>query len=70
MHVVNWTILNLFLDSAELRTVVSTNSKISNDVKNEYLQFFDACKNNGFDRFTEFEFKTELKKQLMTSIEF
>lgn len=68
LHTVNWTFLKLFSEPEEFRDVVLTNIKISEEVKNEYLQFFDACKSNGFDNYTEFEFRTELKNKLMTSI--
>lgn len=69
LHTVNWTFLNLFSDPMKLRDIVLTNIKISEEVRNEYLQFFEACKSNGFDKYTEFEFKTGLKNKLMTSID-
>lgn len=68
MHNINWTFRVLFEDPIELRNLISTNSKISEEVRTEYLDFFDACKENGFERLTEFKFKTELKDKLLTSI--
>lgn len=66
---INWTFLALFSEPAELRKAVSSNKNISRNVKKEYLQFFDACKENGFDRLTEFELKTDLKNRIETSID-
>lgn len=70
MHTINWTFLNLFDNPKELREIVFGNNKISKDVKEEYLEFFDICQVNGFERYTEFEFKTELKNKIKTSVEF
>jgi len=68
-HKIIWTFLALFSEPAELRKAVSSNKNISRDVKKEYLEFFDACKENGFDRLTEFELKTHLKNRIETSID-
>jgi len=68
LHNLNWTFRALYTDPMDLRNAVSTNSKISEEVKNEYLLFFDSCKENGFDKYTEFIFKTALKDKLQTSI--
>lgn len=66
---INWTFLALFSDPAELRKSVLANMKISKDVKKEYLQFFDACQEKGFDILIEFELKTDLKNPIETSID-
>lgn len=69
-HKVNRAIFNLFAEPSEFRNAVSSNAKTTRAVKNEFLRFFDACAKNGFERYTEFEFKTDLKNELRTSMVF
>jgi len=55
-------ILALFDRPEDLRTIVEKNAFLKDDVKSEYLDFFDQCAAVEFKQAIEFEFKTSLRK--------
>ncbi|RYJ44258.1 P-loop domain protein, KAP family [Flavobacterium beibuense] len=61
IYTISPQILEIFSSPAELRKVAETNSFIDETVRTEYLAFFDLSQANGFDKWTEYEFTTDLK---------
>jgi len=55
-------IIEMFNDPEDLRTLVAANNYLDVVVKEEYLSFLDSAKMNGFKQWTEFEFKTALRR--------
>ncbi|WP_316835022.1 P-loop NTPase fold protein [Pedobacter nutrimenti] len=54
-------ILAIFENEDDLRKVAETNSFIAEDVRLEYLDFFDRCRLEDFDEYIVYDFKTILK---------
>lgn len=65
---INRRILKIFADPLELRNIVEDNGFLDEAARSEYLEFFDACKENDFFKYTEYNFKSELRKKLETSM--
>jgi len=53
--------LELFDAPEDLRTLVAGHPLLAADIKAEYLALFNACKNQEFKGWVEFELKTALK---------
>lgn len=53
--------IDLFESHQMFYNLVSSSEKTTNEVKNEFLDFYDRLINNGFEQPVEFDFKTELK---------
>ncbi|WPU96226.1 P-loop NTPase fold protein [Mucilaginibacter sabulilitoris] len=53
----------LFGKPEDLRLLVAGHTQIQNNVKEDYLAFFDACALSNFKNWVEYDFKTELKPE-------
>lgn len=53
--------LGIFEQAEDLKKMVETNSMLDKDVKKEYLDFFERCKEKGFQSDVPTMFKTTLK---------
>lgn len=61
MNTIWEAIRNFFGSPEDLRYFVEDHPILDQEIKIEYLAFYDACVSAGFDRFATFEFKTSLK---------
>ncbi len=65
---INRRILKIFQDPLELRKIVADNNFLDEAARSEYIEFFDACKENDFFKYSEYNFKSELRKKPETSL--
>ncbi|PWV44628.1 P-loop NTPase fold protein [Chitinophaga sp. S165] len=56
-------VLEMFDKPADYRVLIAGNDLLNEDVKNEYLHFFDKLSLSNFEQCVDIEFKTELKKK-------
>lgn len=54
-------LLAIFQEPEELRELIAENTLVNQEVKADYLAFFDACKALDFKNWATYEFKTALK---------
>lgn len=54
-------VLELFESVDDLRELVENSNYLDSDIRTEFLDFFDRCKEVNFKEFIEFDFKTSLK---------
>ncbi len=55
-------VLDIFDNPNELRNIIIENDKLDENIKNEYLMFFDLCASVNFEKYVEIEFHTMLKE--------
>jgi hypothetical protein len=53
--------IDIFSTPEEFKNIVEKNKELDDDIKQEYLQFFDRCQEVSFSHQVQMEFKTELK---------
>lgn len=56
-------ILSIFESKDGLRELVKNSPFITEEVRTEYLDFYEECKSNGFKQYIDFDFKTILKPE-------
>lgn len=56
-------VLEMFDKPTDYRVLIADNELLNEDVKNEYLHFFDKLSLNNFEQYVDVDFQTELKKK-------
>lgn len=55
-------VLDIFDGPEEYRQIIEDNPAVNKDIKDEYLELFDKCKTEGWEKFVAMDFKTALGK--------
>lgn len=56
-------IIEIFDSPKEFRSVINSHSILNNDIKKEYITFFDLADTKNFNEYVDFEFKTALNRK-------
>ncbi|TFF37730.1 KAP family P-loop NTPase fold protein [Mucilaginibacter psychrotolerans] len=56
-------LLTIFTTPDEYKEIITANTKVEPAIKADFLAFFEACKEKGFNNWADYEFKTALKPE-------